>query len=112
MKKLLVSLAALTVWSTVGLAGQPILLSDAQMDKATAGQDGTDIAIVNTGAIAIGNFGSRTATIAATLTSKTPSDSGVANTAVAQAAAQAVAASAITASFVVSGSNAAAIWTF
>ena len=37
MKKLLVGLAALPFLAGVAMAGQPVPLSDAQMDKVTAG---------------------------------------------------------------------------
>ena len=37
MKKLLVGLAALPLLAGVAMAGQPVPLSDAQMDKVTAG---------------------------------------------------------------------------
>jgi hypothetical protein len=37
MKKLLVGLAALPFLAGVAMAGQPVSLSDAQMDKVTAG---------------------------------------------------------------------------
>jgi hypothetical protein len=39
MKKLLVGLAALPFLAGVAMAGQPVSLSDAQMDKVTAGLD-------------------------------------------------------------------------
>jgi hypothetical protein len=39
MKKLLVGLAALPFLAGVAMAGQPVPLSDAQMDKVTAGLD-------------------------------------------------------------------------
>jgi hypothetical protein len=38
MKKLLIGLAAMPFLAGIAMAGQPKLLSDAQMDKVTAGQ--------------------------------------------------------------------------
>jgi hypothetical protein len=104
MKRLLVGIAALPFLAGVASAAQPMPLSDAQMDKVTAGDDGADFVVVgNAGSLAFGNFAADSATYTNTLADKGP-DAGVA-----EAAAKANAASALTASFVVVGSNAAAV---
>ena len=104
MKKALIGLAVLPFLAGIASAAQPTLLSDAQMDKVTAGQDGADDeADSGSTAIALGDFDAKTATFTNTLASKVPM-----NASVAEAAAEAEAASAITSSFAAVGSNSAA----
>jgi hypothetical protein len=102
VKRLIIGFAVLPFLTGIASAAQPVLLSDAQMDKVTAGENSA-IIIGDAGGIslAIGNIAALSATITSTLTSQAPHDIGVA-----ESAAKANAASAITASFVVVGSNA------
>jgi hypothetical protein len=116
MKKVLVGLAVLPFLTGVALAAQPIPLSDAQMDKVTAGQgDGSIAVFTGAGAVVLGNLDAKSATVTNTLASKEPScstcDLGN-NTGFGLAAAEASGASAITASFVKAGSNAVAGMSF
>ena len=74
MKKVLIGLAVLPFLTGVALAAQPIPLSDAQMDKVTAGQGDGSIAVF-TGAVTLvlGNLDAQSATVTNALASKEPS---------------------------------------
>jgi hypothetical protein len=53
MKKLLFGLAVLPFLAGVSLAGQPLPLTDQQMDKVTAGFDFSEIDHANLGTVAV-----------------------------------------------------------
>lgn len=95
---------ALLALASAANAAQP--LTNAQMDRVTAGLGNNLIAIANAAAFALGNFDSESATITATVT-----DQGLGSS-IAESASSAVGASAITASFLKVGSNATASGAF
>jgi hypothetical protein len=79
MKSLLYGLAALPLLAGVALAGQPVQLSDTQMDKVTAGFDALFHEVSNTSVVGVSVYEPGTASSQVAAGAATLPTGGIAN---------------------------------